>query len=93
VPAWLPGAIKHAQKEGWRLDVMGSTILFDHDEHDPVTLAFPLGDEAACRDELFKHISYTPYGGFLKNFARTKRIGGKAQTPSPARSSGDEGAA
>jgi hypothetical protein len=78
VPSWLPGVIAHAQKEGWTVEFIGSTLQFNHAEREKekVIISFPLGDEEnRYRDELFEHLAYKPYGGLLGELMSGKRIG------------------
>jgi len=56
VPPWLLAATSYAQQRGWNVEVLGTSVRFDHDWYGPISLSFPLKDPDACRDDLFYHL-------------------------------------
>jgi hypothetical protein len=77
LPSWLSSAAKHAEKNGWTVRTFGNDVQFEHANHDPIAVCFPLGDEKAAKDALFEHLAFVPYAALLNASTRVKRIGGR----------------
>jgi hypothetical protein len=75
VPPWLLAAMSYAQERGWSVEVLGTSVRFEHDWYGPISLSFPLEDLDACRDELFDHLG-SQASRFLTRILDAKQIGG-----------------